>query len=209
MRPESNVSRLPPVQYDIDGNWDSVIIPALSEDKGTLAETFCELKGMKAETYLQMWRDGDLGEGDEGAIEFIETIDILMSDKSLELKHLRDFYAPDELSKLAKSIAETLFPEKVWEVIEDWDGRCSVVTDSDRTMVFDFIYGQAISGIDSLALAEDKWALKNGGNPEAYNSILEAETDRLEKTVVRLKEHLAMVKSPPPSNVLPFSKNGD
>jgi hypothetical protein len=56
--------------------------------------------------------------------------------------------------KLVLGIAETLFPNMTWEVLES--GEYMIVSDVDRTMVFDFLNFDNVSAAVSLLLAGDK-----------------------------------------------------
>jgi hypothetical protein len=78
--------------------------------------------------------------------------------------------------KLVLGIAETLFPKMTWEVLES--GEYMIVSDVDRTIVFDFLNFDNVSAAVSLLLAGDKKYIPDELDLKAATKFKKQENDR-------------------------------
>lgn len=117
-----------------------------------------ELAGLR-DSYIFLMREtfesGDMGTGDRAKHLFMS--EYHKAHGSYHDYHwLRRQFSEDyhEIALFSLALAQALYPEKTWEIIEGEEH--AVVADDIRTIVFDFIYHDKLTALESLKFAQDE-----------------------------------------------------
>lgn len=111
---------------------------------------------------------------------------------------LRDQFENIDLCELALAIAEEVYPDKVWKIIEGdaTMGMDAIVTDDDYSVVFDMQYFDEIQAGSSLLLVR---AEGFDGTPEQAaeaQAIIEELADHMSRSVETARGHLEDLGKP-------------
>src|SRR5947208_1644727 len=133
MQNQQKIPRLPPMQYDFLSNWYSEV--AAIRDRPAVAAEFRKLKEQYIAMMVDLYENGSLGEDPE-AYSSLQSKLHGVDAEGRNVRWLRETWEADSLANLSLAIARELKPGDVWEIVET-DEQHSVVTDLDRTIVFD------------------------------------------------------------------------
>lgn len=178
--------RFEPIQYKFDSNWIRGICPKRNQSKyreafAKIADRYQDIADLKFEDFVET--DPELAQA-EYELD-LHTAQV----KCFDLHWIRDCADSLDLAYLSLVVAEDLYPEKRWEIVEGDEEI--IVTDTERTMVFDIRNCHRLSGGGSLALVRDEVY-----QPSAAAALEAAEFNekRYQMNVYaieKMKEHLA------------------
>jgi hypothetical protein len=154
---------LDPIQYLRGGRWIEVVVPLIKTNP-RVKEELIEIGG----NYLDAMES--VLEDDLSPEDLAEDLNLRAHEFRVRCKEfhwLRDHIGPYELAKLGLVLAEEIFPDKTWDILEGHDEF--VVADDERSMVFDISHCHELSALGVLALCEDPEALKN---PKAVEEVI-------------------------------------
>ena len=127
-------------QYDFAVNWDSEIVPLKKYPE--IKRSFKALRTIHQDSIISLCEDGNAVRSDFSA--FRE-----------DLNWLRENFAGIDLQFLVLEIASHLYPKMEWEIV-GFFSEDAVISDVERTIVFDMIHFDKLSAEASLALCEDE-----------------------------------------------------
>ncbi len=180
-----------PRQFDFGSKWNSEI-RALRECSN-IEFQFDELKS-KYRDIIECKRDEAVENGFRSQAEAEFETDLSRAEKRFrDLPWLRKTFTGICVSELSLAIAEELFPDKTWEILER--DEFAVVTDLERTMVFDLLNFDTLSAGASLVLADDIIYKPSAKVFEEVLKYQNARKDVLENSLQQVQEVLAQADS--------------
>jgi hypothetical protein len=182
----ANLRFLPPVQYNFGLHWLNDLQPILA--RPAVIEAFERIQFQRIEMFETLHENGDLGPEPHASAYLdlkIHEVEVL----GHQLDWLRDELDAVELSDLSFAIAEELHPNQVWEIVEN-DDIHSVVTNVDRTLVFDIKLYDRLSGYESLIYAGEEIRSAHKVNTERLNEFLALKRAALELALQESKHLL-------------------
>lgn len=169
-----------PIQFDFGPMWYTQIWklrkrPTIQEALEKIKMNYREFAEAKFE---------DLSEFDEEQAQAELELDIHTAEvKCFDLYWLRDHFNEDTLVDLSLAIAEELYPEKSFEIVEHEDDDVAIVTDSERTIVFDLKNYDKFSAKASLLLVNDEKTAVDAKATAELTAHFEEKNRRLENAL--------------------------
>lgn len=180
-----------PVQFDFGEKWHTDILP--HRKNPLLEDGFGHVRGVFEE--VAQWIYDDAEENSHWFDRELAEMELMLnlhiaSVQCFCLDWLQKNLEADQLAPLSLAIAEEFYPEKNWFILED--GTEAIVTDEDRTMVFDLINYDKLSAAASLALVGDK-AFHT--SEFALSEALNFREGRIQEEVARLETMQSLLKT--------------
>ncbi len=174
-----------PIQFDFQAYWFEEIrtirqLSLFQDEFERIKERYFDISELKFEEFqdydrIHAYKELQLSR---------HTAEVMYSD----LQWLRENFSGYELSDLSLGIAEALYPDKKWTVIED--GEEAIVTDTDRNLVFDMKYFDKFSAKGSLLNAGDNFYVSDRGALEELYKFKEIRSAQFRDVLSKLKKHL-------------------
>lgn len=180
------MTQLPPTQFNFRKFWfdhwkQAKKEPGIAEALSGISTHYMEIAEEKFEGSR---------EHDEEQAKMEYTLDQITSIvKVNDLYWLRETFEGCSLFNLSLAIAEYLYPTKTWDVIEN--DELAVVTDSERSLVFDIKNGERLSAGASLLTVKDEVFIPTAEDVRESNAF-RAEKCALEEA--RLADMRALLK---------------
>jgi SHS2 domain-containing protein len=142
-----------PIQYDFAANWESVILPLINKDRAVRVE-LNTLKAVFEETVEALYEEESAGDPVAAKKQYARLLRNARA-RYHELEWLRQTFDGLDLEFFILALARALHPHQEWFAVAN-AGTDSVITDRERSLVFDIMNFDQISGAASLALAQDE-----------------------------------------------------
>lgn len=185
----NKLKSLDPIQYLRGRVWLDVIVPLIKTNPRVRAE----LSKIGANYYdsIESILEPDLSP--EDLMEEMELRAHEFRVRCKEFHWLRSHIDGFDLVCFSRVLAEEIFPDKTWRIIEK--GEDAVVVDSDRSMVFDIHNCDNLSALGALALCGDREANQNPKAVAEVNCLLDARVAELERVSALMRRVLDRFKN--------------
>jgi hypothetical protein len=171
---------LPPAQFNFAAHWER-ILPLFDKSEMLENDVIC----LQADFVDCMQELRDDGEMDD------KELDRLVGEAKAgyrDYRWLRHQFEACDLANVMQTIAEEIYPDEEWIIIENVDH--TVVTNPLRTRVFDLKNFDEISGAESLIYAGDTALNPDRVNQNKLTAMLEDRVGALRASIDLMKANL-------------------
>jgi hypothetical protein len=191
------ITQLAPVQFNFRMRWNSEIRrladqPSLKSAFGKIREYYEAIADCKNDS------DHNLYPREWALAEYELDLHIARV-KCFDLDWLQETFEGIDLYDLSLAIAETLYPEQQWEVLEL--NEDAIVTNTERSLVFDLKHYNKLSASASLGLV----GIIGPNDLEVVNEVLHIKNSRMNRNLDAISQMKALLaNSDKPNSVLDF-----